>query len=199
MSAAMLTEPEQEVLLRWAREVLEGLLHEGETPALEGRRFPPALVQPAGAFVTLHLCGELRGCIGTFSADRPLVEIVREMAVAAATQDPRFRPVPRGELPLIQLEISVLSPRWPSRDPLAELEIGVHGIYLTRGWHRGVLLPQVASEQGWDAETFLAHTCRKAGLDDEQAWRAPDTRIELFTAQVFGEPARPDPAEGGAV
>lgn len=186
MSAAPLDETQQQALLAWAREVLAGLLQQGEAPAIDPGRFDPALLEPAGAFVSLHLDGELKGCIGTFQADAPLVETVREMAIAAATGDPRFRPLAKGELDFVDLEISVLGPRRPVADPLTEIEVGVHGLAIARGWSRGVLLPQVATEYGWDVEEFLHHVCRKAGLPGD-AWGWPETKLELFTAQVFGE------------
>ena len=129
----------------------------------------------------------LRGCIGSFTGSGPLVDTVREMAVSASTRDPRFPPLSEAELGEVDLEISVLSPLRPVSDP-NEIEVGRHGIFITRGFHSGVLLPQVASEYGWDRETFLEHTCAKAGLPAD-AWRDADTRIEVFEAQVFGEKA----------
>ncbi len=181
-----LDESARKQLLAWARETLEVYLGDRTVPEVPVERLDPVLMEPAGAFVTLHLGTQLRGCIGTFEADSPLAETVRDMAISAATRDPRFRPVVKGELDLIHIEISVLSPRRKVEDPLSEIRVGEHGIYITQGWHRGVLLPQVATENGWDLETFLEHTCLKAGLPTD-AWRSPDTRVEVFTAQVFGE------------
>ncbi|MBM4320664.1 MAG: AmmeMemoRadiSam system protein A, partial [Deltaproteobacteria bacterium] len=171
-----LTEPQQAALLAWARRTLTGYLGQGKIPEILPGEFEPALLQPAGAFVSLHLGGELKGCIGTFLAEAPLVETVRDMAIAAATRDPRFRPVAKGELEYVDIEISVLSPRWPCTDPLAEVELGLHGLSIARGWARGVLLPQVATEYGWDVPTFLEHVCRKAGLPKD-AWRSSDARL----------------------
>ena len=138
-----------------------------------------------GAFVTLHRSGHLRGCIGTFAQGPSLVQTVREMAVAAATRDPRFTPLRDSEFSEIDIEISVLTPLRRIDDP-ASIEVGRHGICLAKGFHRGVLLPQVAVENGWDRETFLDHTCLKAGLAPG-SWRDPDCTIEVFEAIVFGE------------
>jgi hypothetical protein len=138
----------------------------------------------AGAFVSLHAGPDLRGCIGTFQFDGPLVRTVREMAVAAASRDPRFSPVGAGELDGLTIEISVLRPPRPAR--AEEVTVGKHGVLISHGWRRGVLLPQVATEHGWTSTEFLAHTCLKAGLPKD-AWRDPKTQIEVFEAEVFGE------------
>ena len=148
-----------------------------------------ALTGPGAAFVTLRRRTEsgepsLRGCIGTFEQDTPLLDVVARMAESAALSDPRFPSVVLEELQDLVIEISVLSPR-VEIDP-QQVVVGLHGLYLSRGTTRGVLLPQVAVEYGWDRETFLDQTCRKAGLD-AGSWRHPDTRIEVFTAEVFGE------------
>ena len=115
----------------------------------------------------------------------PLDETVREMAEAAATRDYRFQPVTPQEIPDIDIEISALSPLWKI-DDINEIEIGTHGIWITKGVYRGVLLPQVATEQGYDRIAFLQQTCRKAGLPPD-AWKDSDTVIEIFIADVFGE------------
>jgi AmmeMemoRadiSam system protein A len=144
----------------------------------------PLLGEPRGAFTTLHLAGTLRGCIGYIEAVEALSRTIEETAVAAAFHDPRFPPLVAREYPLIDLEISVLSPLEPLADP-ADLVPGKHGLVVSRGARRGLLLPQVAVEQGWDRETFLSHTCLKAGLPPD-AWRS-GTSLEVFTACVFGE------------
>jgi AmmeMemoRadiSam system protein A len=178
-----LTAEERALLLQTARQAI--------SDQLQGTRVAPRepsgerLGARAGAFVSLHAHGDLRGCIGTFIGRRPLVQTVQEMAVSAAFHDPRFPPLAREELAEVELEISVLSPLREVHD-VQEIEVGRHGIYITRGLRAGVLLPQVATEYGWDRETFLAHTCRKAGLPPD-AWREPGTRIEIFDAQVFAE------------
>ena len=147
----------------------------------------PSLRRLGGAFVTLRSHGALRGCIGQIAADRPLVEVVARMAASAATQDPRFPPVPPEELPALEVEISVLSEAVPlaSRDP-GQIRSGRDGVIVRRGWHQGVLLPQVAADQGWGGEEFLAAACRKAGLSPE-AWRAPDCQLLVFQTDVFAE------------
>ncbi|NOZ87424.1 MAG: AmmeMemoRadiSam system protein A [Deltaproteobacteria bacterium] len=178
-----LNDGEKKTLLAIARGAIESYVREGKQAL-----FDPAeerLRDNAGAFVTIHKNGRLRGCIGTFEADRALYVTVSEMAVEAAARDPRFPPVSLPELQEIDLEVSVLSPRSRIDDP-SRIIVGEHGLYITKGFRRGVLLPQVATEQGWDKETFLKHVCLKAGLDTD-AWKDPDSVLEVFTAQVFGE------------
>lgn len=144
------------------------------------------LASPSGAFVSLHARrGMLRGCIGCFTGEGPLTQTVASMAVAAAFRDPRFEPVRPGELDDLEIEISVLSPLRRVSD-VSEIAVGRHGIQVSRGNRRGVLLPQVATKLGWDRERFLAETCRKAGLPSD-AWRAPETVLQIFTADVFSE------------
>jgi AmmeMemoRadiSam system protein A len=143
----------------------------------------PHLHQSRGAFVTLHEDGQLRGCIGSITAYAPLDETVREMAIAAALEDPRFQPVTEAELGKLQLEISVLSPMFAIAPE--DVVVGRHGLMITHGGHRGLLLPQVPVEWGWNRETFLAQTCRKAGLPEDQ-WKK-GAKLEAFTAEVFGE------------
>jgi len=149
---------------------------------------PPVPATPdvrAGAFVTLHRDGELRGCIGSLETDRPVGEIVRQSAAAAASEDPRFPPVAPGEVPALDIEVSVLGPVEPL-DPVdpAGVTIGRHGLIVEQGFRRGLLLPQVAIEWGWDATTFLSQACAKAGLPTD-AWRH-GARVFLFEAVVFG-------------
>jgi AmmeMemoRadiSam system protein A len=144
----------------------------------------PELQEQNGAFVSLHKKGALRGCIGVFQGEGPLYRTVASMARAAAFEDPRFPPLKKGELNDIDIEISVLSPLTPIKD-VEEIEVGKHGIYIIKKHRRGVLLPQVATEQGWDRETFLRHTCLKAGLSPD-CWKG-DVEIYTFTADIFGE------------
>ena len=158
------------------------------TSAVCGAPFPepPSFsqaMQQAGAFVTIHRRGKLRGCIGNFEP-APLGRIVQEMALAAAFEDPRFPPVSEPELGELDFEISVLSPRFPIAPE--DVQIGVHGLFIRRGYHRGVLLPQVPVEWGWDRETFLQEVCHKAGLPSD-AWKLPDTFLEAFTSQILRE------------
>jgi AmmeMemoRadiSam system protein A len=143
------------------------------------------LTMPAGAFVSLHKKGRLRGCIGRFEADCPLSETVVDMAWAASKDDPRFNEVGADELPDIDIEISVLSPLRKISD-VKDIEVGRHGIYIIRGGRRGTLLPQVALEQGWNREAFLRHTCMKAGLPPD-AYKDEGTEIYIYDALVFGE------------
>jgi AmmeMemoRadiSam system protein A len=147
----------------------------------------PALASPAAAFVTLHVRGALRGCIGTSERRRSLWRVVGEMASAAATRDPRFPPIDVADLPSMTVEISVLSPDVRIHRP-EEIEIGRHGLDIRRGGARGLLLPQVAVEHGFDREKFLAATCRKAGLPAD-AWHDETTEIRVFEAEVFGDDA----------
>lgn len=147
----------------------------------------PDLTAPCGCFVTLKNHGRLRGCLGQFTSDGPLVELVAEMAKASATSDPRFvgDPITPGELDELDVEISVLSPLKKVDDPLS-LRLGTDGIYIKRGGSSGCFLPQVATETGWTQEQFLSYCCsHKAGLADD-AWKDPKTEVFLFTADVFG-------------
>lgn len=182
MSVAFTSE-EELTLLKIARDAIHARVN--HTEASKPNPPEPALNRPCGCFVTITRSGRLRGCIGTFSSDRPLYQEVAQMAVAAATTDPRFAPMQPEELVDIQLEISVLSPLRKIRET-DSIKIGTHGIYLQRGEQRGVLLPQVAVEYGWDRDTFLQQTCRKAGLA-ANAWQAPDTDIFIFSATIISE------------
>ena len=142
------------------------------------------LGRPGGAFVTLHKRGELRGCIGHIEPTEPIGRVVPRCAVAACSSDSRFPPVAAGELDVIDIEISLLGPLEAIAGP-QEISVGRHGLVVERGWRRGLLLPQVAAEWGWDAETFLSHTCLKAGLAHD-AWRK-GAQVWRFEAEVFSE------------
>jgi AmmeMemoRadiSam system protein A len=144
-----------------------------------------ALGEERGAFVTLHVAGELRGCIGTFRPLGSLAATVARMAVAAASEDPRFPPLGAAEVPELDVAISALAAPHPLADP-RQVAIGRQGLVVKRGFHRGTLLPKVAVEQGWTAEEFLKHTCLKAGLPP-RAWEEPDVTVEAFEAEEFGE------------
>lgn len=153
------------------------------------------LQQPAGAFVTLHRLGRLRGCVGQLASNEALISVVAYCAMAAALEDPRFAPMTLDELGAFEIEISVLSPLVEIRHD--EIEAGKHGLMVSRGGRRGVLLPQVAPEHGWEAIRFLEETCEKAGLERD-AWKQPETRIQAFTAEIFNElsfSAEPRPKE----
>jgi len=180
--AGELTDAERQLLLRAARESIAAHFHARQPPlpATTG-----ALAGHRGAFVTLHGGdGELRGCVGLMRSDGPLLETVARMAVAAAIEDRRFEPVTRAELDHLSIEVSALSPLQPIRPE--DVEVGRHGLLIGQGGRRGVLLPQVPEAHGWDRETFLAQTCRKAGLPDD-AWKKPGVELLAFTAEVFRE------------
>ena len=149
----------------------------------------PPTAERRGAFVTLHCAGRLRGCIGRLDSREPLDSLVATCAVLAASQDPRFDPLRAPELERLEVEVSVLAPAQEvaASEVLDRLQPGVHGLIVSLGSARGLLLPQVAAEQGWGAPKFLEETCRKAGLP-AHAWREPGAKIELFTAEVFSEP-----------
>ncbi|MCX7831879.1 MAG: AmmeMemoRadiSam system protein A, partial [Actinobacteria bacterium] len=171
-------------LLTLARKTLEEYLSTGRyteyVPISEN------LYKPYGAFVTLTtLDGKLRGCIGHIAADNPVFKVVQEMAVAAATQDPRFLPVNLDELKDIIIEISVLSPLTKISN-ISEIEIGKHGLLVKKGFASGLLLPQVAVEWSFDREEFVRQAIFKAGLDPT-FMGDPDLEIYTFTAQVFSE------------
>lgn len=142
-----------------------------------------ALQAVRGAFVTLRKNGRLRGCIGTLNATDRLAETIKEMARSSAFHDPRFPPLAEDEIHDIEIEISVLTPLQKIAS-VEEIEVGKHGLYVTRGSLSGVLLPQVPVEQGWDRDTFLDNTCRKAGLPQD-AWKHGDVDLYTFSAVVF--------------
>jgi AmmeMemoRadiSam system protein A len=164
------------------------LAHDSILSALEGRDIPldpptTHLSEPRGAFTTLHLHGELRGCVGYVLAVSPVYRAVADTARAAAFEDTRFHPVTLAEAPHLEIELSILSPPQPiSPDAV---EIGRHGLLISMAGRRGLLLPQVPTEHNWDRITFLEQTCRKAGLPLD-AWQKGAT-IEAFTAEVFGD------------
>jgi AmmeMemoRadiSam system protein A len=149
----------------------------------------PALGAKRGAFVTLRSGKKkgapLRGCIGRMNANESLLKVVREMAAAAAFEDPRFPSLNTTEYSGISVEITVLTPMLPIRG-VGEIEVGRHGVYLTKGWQQAVFLPQVATEQGWNREELLANLCRKAGLPPD-AWREDDARFQVFEGLIFEE------------
>ena len=181
----MLSSEQRATLLRIARESIASVL-DGKSLDLESFPLDETLRRPAGAFVTLNTRGgDLRGCIGSIRAVEPLYRAVASSAISAAFRDPRFEPVEADELPNLELEISVMGPIERVTD-VKDIEVGRDGLIISRGRYAGLLLPQVATEYGWDRETFLAQTCYKAGLPVD-AWRDPETRIEKFSAEVFGE------------
>ncbi len=171
---------ERSAFLALARQAIHAHLTHGPRPRLEGGTASARL----GAFVSLHVHGDLRGCIGHPGADLPLGDVIVRCAVSAASEDPRFPPLTLAELAVAQIEISVLGPIEPVHD-VGEIDVGRHGLIVSQGFSRGLLLPQVATERGWDRETFLSYTCTKANLD-RHAWRG-GAKIEKFEALVFSE------------
>lgn len=176
-----LSEQDKKILHQIAKTVIENKVKGKPVP--EFKVDSPALKENRGAFVSIHKRGQLRGCIGYIEGHGPLYKTVEEMAEAAAFRDPRFSPVTEKELPELDIEISVLTPLKKITD-VNEIEVGKHGIYIKKGWYSGLLLPQVATEYGWDRQTFLEHTCQKAGLPSN-AWKDKDTEIYIFSADIF--------------
>ena len=177
----MTSQTDRERLLQIARAAIVSHV----TGVREPSEASPALNKPSnGAFVTIHMNGSLRGCIGNLGTGLPLASVVRECAVAACSADPRFEPVAPAELPGLEIEISLLGPLEPVASP-EEIEVGRHGLVVEQGWQRGLLLPQVATEWGWDRETFLAQTCHKAGLERD-VWKR-GAKVLRFEAEVFAE------------
>jgi len=181
----VLNDIQRRQLLRIAREAIE-VVHAGRAPEWDAADFDDDLLRPAGAFVTLRTrSGDLRGCIGSIHPVHPLYHAVTSSAISAAFRDPRFVPVHADELPRLGIEISVMGPIERVATP-DDIIVGRDGLIVSRGRQAGLLLPQVATEYGWERHTFLAQTCVKAGLPPT-AWRMEDTRIERFAAEVFGE------------
>jgi len=177
-----LNDEQKKDLLRLAREAVTAKLETGKTirPATADK----TLLGERGVFVTLKVHDELRGCIGFPLPVKPLEEAVVEMAIAAATQDYRFEPMSASELDDLKIEISVLTQPRPAKDA-REVVVGKHGIIISKGMNKGLLLPQVPVEHDWDQETFLRHGCLKAGLRDDE-WKK-GAKIEVYEAQVFSE------------
>jgi AmmeMemoRadiSam system protein A len=181
----MTSDSDRRLLLRLAREAITAYVEAVPPPAPD---VSGILARPGGAFVSIHKRGELRGCIGHIEANEPLGQVVLRCAIAACSTDPRFPGVTAEELPELDIELSLLGPLEPIAGA-GEIEIGRHGLVVEQGWTRGLLLPQVAVEWHWGAETFLAYTCQKAGLARD-AWKK-GARIFRFEAEVFREqPAR---------
>lgn len=198
MSEFALTTKEKERLLSIARSIITQMAGEREERGgRQGRKkldvadidsSEKNLNKKAGAFVSIHKKGRLRGCIGRFEAVDPLYKAVMDMAHSASQNDSRFPRVSPDEVEELDIEISVLSPLRKIKD-VSEIEVGTHGIYIIRGMKRGTLLPQVAVNQGWDRDKFLEHTCIKAGLNRD-AWKDRKTEIYIYDALVFGEGER---------
>jgi len=177
----MTSETDRRLFLILARTTIAAHVSGGALPPVPDSA---AAREPGGAFVTIHKHGNLRGCIGHIEANEKRGVIVARCAVQACSADPRFPPVDTRELPHLELELSLLGPL----EPIAgadQIHIGRHGVLIEDGWRRGLLLPQVATEWGWDCEVFLAQTCRKAGLPPD-AWKK-SAKLWRFEAEVFGE------------
>ncbi len=184
--ADYLNEAEKKELLQIARKTLEAYLEKDETLDFEPEN--KNLTEPGAAFVTLRKHGRLRGCIGHMEPSDPLWKMIRDRAINAAVHDGRFEKVTAAELADIQVEISVLTPRVDVKDPLSEIEIGRDGVWMQLGMNRGVFLPQVPVEQGWDSvDIYLDHLCRKAHVPQPGCWKSPEAKIQRFTALVFAE------------
>ncbi len=178
----ILNAAQQKFLLDLARRTIKHHLEKGGR--LKEKFKDPLLQEKRGAFVTLKVENELRGCIGYPMPHKSLVETVIDCSIAAATQDFRFPSIKEEELARLKIEISVLTLPRQVKD-VSEIKIGEHGIIVSKGPHRGLLLPQVPVEWDWDLETFLNHGCLKAGLAEDE-WKK-GASIEIFAAQVFSE------------
>jgi AmmeMemoRadiSam system protein A len=182
----LVADHEKQLLLNVARRALtqavDGIKPFEDIPVDE--EFPEKFSQPGGAFVTLRLRGRLRGCIGQLVSSMPLIRVVAYCAKAAALEDPRFNAVTSREVTEIDIELSILSP--PKDATIEEIEPGRHGLIVSNGSQRGLLLPQVATEFHWSAQRFLEETCIKGGLQ-ANAWRDAATRTQVFTGEVFSE------------
>jgi uncharacterized protein len=185
-SAIEISEADGKILVATAREAIASRL-ESRAPRWPGAG--ASLSAPCGAFVTLRTKersgSNLRGCIGRMSSTESLLRTVRDMALSAAFQDPRFPPLERDELPLVTVEVTVLSPMSPVGG-VEEIEVGRHGVLMTKGGHSAVFLPQVATEQGWNREELLDNLCYKAGLSPS-AWHSSDAKFQVFEGRIFEE------------
>jgi uncharacterized protein len=179
-----LTSEQKIKLLKLARKTIQEILNSKTQP--DNDVFTDNIFKiKCGAFVTLHIRGNLRGCIGYIEGVKNIPETIIDMAKASAFRDPRFAPLSKNEYDNIDIEISVLSPIEQVKE-ISEIVVGRDGLIISNGRRSGLLLPQVATENNWDLQQFLEHTCYKAGLQPD-AWKQKDTKIEKFSAQVFGE------------
>lgn len=179
----VLNEDEKKFLLDVARKTVIEHATSGTTPEFTTEN--PKLDRKSGAFVTLHeKSGALRGCIGYVEPLKPLLQTIVDMAIACSSRDPRFQAVTPDEFPNLDIEVSVLTPLEEVKNT-EDITVGRHGLMIRKGNFSGLLLPQVATEYGWDRNQFLKQTCIKAGLDTD-AWKKPDAKLYAFSAQVFG-------------
>ncbi len=187
----LLTQEQRAALLATARQAIRDRVR--GVRVASGPAEDPTLQAPGAAFVTITREGELRGCIGYVEAIKPLAEAVAHSAASAAVADPRFPPVLPDELSRLRVEVSVLSPLHPIADP-AQIRVGTHGLFISHAGRHGLLLPQVATDFGWDLETILRQTCLKAGLPGD-AWKH-GAEIRVFTVDHFTDDVPVDPQEG---
>jgi uncharacterized protein, PH0010 family len=182
------------ILLRLARSVVaataSAALRRADLPGFLPPEPPAVLLAPAAAFVTLHQDGALRGCVGCLADDEPLWETVVSAAISAASRDPRFIPVTEREVPSLSIDVSVLGPPVPLQDPSA-FRPGIDGVIVERGGRRGLMLPEVATDQGWGVREMLEATCQKAGLPRD-AWRDAGTRLLVFRTTRVSETGEDD-------
>jgi AmmeMemoRadiSam system protein A len=183
MASLQLNTEQKKTLLDIAKKTIISAVNKKSIP--DFKITDPVLNQKCGAFVTIHKNGSLRGCIGHIIGTTSLYKTIAKLAVESALHDPRFRPVISGELCDIDIEISVLSPFEKITD-ITEIEVGVHGLFIRNGYYQGLLLPQVATEYGWDRKEFLEHTCQKAGLPAD-CYLGKNCEIFIFSATVFSE------------
>lgn len=187
----MLTSEDGKVLVKLARKAIVSYLTDKKIIEIP-KNSNPQLMEYMGVFVTLNREKQLRGCIGYPEAVMPLLEAVIDAAICAATRDPRFNPVTSVELDKLDVEVSVLSKpvlidvKNP-KEYIEKIKIGQDGLIIEKGPYRGLLLPQVAIEWGWDEEELLSNTCMKAGLPSN-CWQSPDIKIYKFSSQIFKEP-----------
>lgn len=180
-----MNDEQKKLLLKTAKDAVKAAVNGSKPPEIKSN--DPELNRQCGCFVTLKNSGQLRGCIGNFISNKPLIKLICEMAKASATQDSRFfaEPITPDELAGLHIEISVLSPLKKTDDP-ASLRLGIDGIYIKNGYASGCFLPQVAVETGWSSEEFLSCCCsHKAGLSPD-AWKDSETEVYLFQAEIFG-------------
>lgn len=179
-----LNNTEKDFLLELARKTIEEFIFNNKIYPIDFSRLTDNLLAKCGAFVTLHLNGQLRGCIGTFSPNTSISNVIQQMAIASSTEDYRFNPVSKNEVPLLQIEISVLTPLKKISD-ISEFQLGKHGIYIKKGNRSGTFLPQVATETGWTTEEFLGHCAYdKAGIGWD-GWKSAD--LFTYEAILFSE------------
>ena len=179
-----LSKGDKKALMDIARNTVDQYTCKGKIYSVREQNYSPALNTHTGIFVSLHKNGKLRGCIGRFQPDKPLYELVRDIAISASVKDPRFKPVEEDELDEIELEISVLTPLQAVADT-SEIKLGQHGIYIKKGSHSGTFLPQVAKQFGWTLEEFLGHCSRDKAHIGWKGWK--EAELFIYEAIVFVE------------